>query len=123
MYDILRNPKYTGYQVFNRRATRSRRGKVNDPIKWAWSPAPVHEPLIPKWMCDAINAGWKSNQGSRDGTEPTNNTRPRPGRTSSVDGCSTNAEDGCSAIRVMAGRTTAAGEQQQPRPFRQVRRP
>ncbi|WP_340687819.1 recombinase family protein [Amycolatopsis coloradensis] len=72
VYDILRNPKYTGYQVFNRRATRSRRGKHNDPIKWVWSPAPVHEPLIPKWMYDAINAGWKSNQGSRDGTEPTN---------------------------------------------------
>lgn len=31
--DILRNPKYTGYQVFNRRATSSRRGKVNDPVK------------------------------------------------------------------------------------------
>jgi hypothetical protein len=72
VYDILRNPKYTGYQVFNRRATRSRRGKHNDPIKWVWSPAPVHEPLIPKWMYDAINAGWKSNQGSRDGTETTN---------------------------------------------------
>ncbi len=72
VYDILRNPKYTGYQVFNRRATRSRGGRHNDPIKWVWSPTPVHEPLIPKWMYDAINAGWKTKQGSRDSHEPNN---------------------------------------------------
>ncbi|KZB82826.1 recombinase family protein [Amycolatopsis regifaucium] len=78
-YDILRNPKYTGYQVFNRRATRSRRGKHNDPIKWVWSPAPVHEPLIPKWMYDAINAGWKTKQGSRGAEAP--NTHPAAART------------------------------------------
>ena len=52
--DILRNPKYTGYQVYNRRATRSRRGKVNDPVKWVWSLEPAHEPLIPKWMYDEL---------------------------------------------------------------------
>jgi uncharacterized protein YaaQ len=31
--EILRNPKYTGYQVYNRRAARSRSGKVNDLIE------------------------------------------------------------------------------------------
>jgi DNA invertase Pin-like site-specific DNA recombinase len=45
---VLQNPKYTGYQVFNRRATTSKRGKVNEPFKWVWSPKPVHEPLIAK---------------------------------------------------------------------------
>jgi Cyclic nucleotide-binding domain/Recombinase len=48
VYEILRNPKYTGYQVFNRRASRSGHGKVNDPAKWVWSPQPTHEPLIAK---------------------------------------------------------------------------
>jgi site-specific DNA recombinase len=57
VYEILCNPKYTGYQVFNRRASRSRHGKVNDPMLWVWSPEPVHEPLIPKWMYDEIAAG------------------------------------------------------------------
>ena len=52
--DLLRNPKYTGYQVFNRRAGRSRSGAHNDPALWVWSPRPVHEPLIPKWMYDAL---------------------------------------------------------------------
>jgi site-specific DNA recombinase len=56
VYEILKNPKYTGYQVFNRRATRSARGKVNDPMKWVWSTEPTHEPLIAKWMYDEIQA-------------------------------------------------------------------
>ena len=65
VYEILRNPKYTGYQVFNRRARRSKHGKVNDPIKWVWSPEPVHEPLIPKWMYDELNAHRAARKGSR----------------------------------------------------------
>ncbi|MFE0113693.1 recombinase family protein [Amycolatopsis sp. NPDC059019] len=65
VYHILSNPKYTGYQVFNRRATTSKRGKVNEPIKWVWSPQPIHEPLIPKWMFDAINA----QRATRDGNQ------------------------------------------------------
>lgn len=70
MYEILRNPKYTGYQVFNRRASRSRHGTVNDPAKWVWSTEPAHEPLIPKWMYDELNAHRKARQGSRDDNRP-----------------------------------------------------
>jgi site-specific DNA recombinase len=79
VYEILRNPKYTGYQVFNRRASRSRHGKVNDPRKWVWSPQPVHEPLIPKWMYDELNARRQAKRGSRDGNQP--NTHPETRRT------------------------------------------
>ena len=67
VYEILRNPKYTGYQVFNRRASRSKHGKVNDLVKWAWSPQPTHEPLIPKWMYDEFNAQSRARRGSRHG--------------------------------------------------------
>jgi site-specific DNA recombinase len=65
VYEILRNPKYTGYMVFNRRASRSRAGAVNDPIKWVWSPEPTHPPLIAKWMYDAYQAASRARQGSR----------------------------------------------------------
>jgi site-specific DNA recombinase len=75
--EILRNPKYTGYQVFNRRASRSRQGKVNDPVKWVWSPEPVHEPLIPKWMFDELAAQRTARRGSRDGGEPRNHPSTR----------------------------------------------
>ncbi|MGW5689599.1 recombinase family protein, partial [Streptomyces asiaticus] len=77
--DILRNPKYTGYQVFNRRATRSKHGKINDPVLWVWSQQPVHEPLIPKWMIDELTARRQAKRGSRDGNEP--NTHPQTRRT------------------------------------------
>jgi site-specific DNA recombinase len=74
VYNILCNPKYTGYQVFNRRATTSKRGRVNEPYKWVWSPKPAHEPLVEKWMFDEINGGRARNRGSRDGD--TLNTYP-----------------------------------------------
>ncbi|WP_410628073.1 recombinase family protein [Amycolatopsis sp. cmx-8-4] len=77
--DILRNPKYTGYQVYNRRATRSGRGKHNDPIKWVWSPEPAHEPLIPKWMYDELIGRRQSKQRSRASNAP--NSHPQTKRT------------------------------------------
>jgi len=79
VYEILRNPKYTGYQVFNRRASRSRHGKVNDPVKWVWSPQPTHTPLIPKWMFDELEARRRARRGSREGNDP--NVHPQTRRT------------------------------------------
>nr|CTQ91107.1 Recombinase [Kibdelosporangium sp. MJ126-NF4] len=69
--EILKNPKYTGYQVYNRRARRSRggRNKPNPPEMWVWSTEPAHEPLIPKWMFGEINAASARKKGSRDGAE------------------------------------------------------
>jgi site-specific DNA recombinase len=78
VYDILNNPKYTGYQVFNRRASRSGRGKVNDPAKWVWSPEPTHEPLIAKWMFDELRARATARRGSRD--HGTRNSHPQTRR-------------------------------------------
>ncbi len=68
---MLKNPKYTGYQVYNRRARRSRggRNRHNPPEMWVWSAEPAHEPLIPKWMFDAINAVGTEKKGSRDGAD------------------------------------------------------
>ncbi|WP_199821089.1 recombinase family protein [Streptomyces fulvoviolaceus] len=77
--DLLRNPKYTGYQVFNRRARRSRSGAHNNPTLWVWSPQPVHEPLIPKWMYDALTTGRQADRGSRAGN--TINIHPQTNRT------------------------------------------
>jgi DNA invertase Pin-like site-specific DNA recombinase len=44
--EILTNPKYTGYMVWNRRATKSDGGKHNPPEAWVWSSKPTHEPLV-----------------------------------------------------------------------------
>jgi site-specific DNA recombinase len=63
--EILRNPKYTGYMVYNRRATTSRRGKVNPPSAWIWSDRPTHEPLITRETFDAAQTIARSRQRSR----------------------------------------------------------
>jgi site-specific DNA recombinase len=82
VFEILRNPKYTGYQVFNRRASRSGHGKVNDPTKWVWSPQPTHEPLIAKWMYDELRARAAARRGVRaDATNGGINPHPRTQRT------------------------------------------
>ncbi|MDQ0987930.1 recombinase family protein [Streptomyces sp. V2I9] len=39
----LENPKYTGYQVWNRKARKKRGNKGNPVSEWIWSPRPVHE--------------------------------------------------------------------------------
>ena len=43
--EILTNPKYTGYMVYNRRATKAG-GRVNPPEEWIWSSQPVHPALV-----------------------------------------------------------------------------
>jgi Recombinase len=49
VWEILRNPKYTGYQVWNRRA-RKRGGKTNPPEQWIWSEEPAHDALVSREM-------------------------------------------------------------------------
>jgi site-specific DNA recombinase len=54
VWEILHNPKYTGYQVWNRRQ-RKRGGKINSPDKWIWSEELAHEPLVSREMFDRAN--------------------------------------------------------------------
>lgn len=84
VFEILRNPKYTGFQVFNRRASRSRSGKVNGPELWVWSPEPAHEPLIPKWMFDELATSSSARRGSRWGNDK--NRHPQARRTYALRG-------------------------------------
>ncbi|RKS68312.1 DNA invertase Pin-like site-specific DNA recombinase [Actinomadura pelletieri DSM 43383] len=44
--EVLTNPKYTGYMVWNRKATTSARGRNNPPEAWVWSSAPTHPALV-----------------------------------------------------------------------------
>ncbi|WP_280453142.1 recombinase family protein [Nocardia cyriacigeorgica] len=46
---LVANPKLTGHQVYNRRATRTGRpgySRWNPISEWVWSPGIVHEPVI-----------------------------------------------------------------------------
>ncbi|MFI9080771.1 recombinase family protein [Streptomyces sioyaensis] len=76
---ILENPKYTGYQVWNRKARKKRGNKRNPVSEWIWSPHPVHEPLVTREIFNTVWANQRSGQGSRSGAEP--NTHPETQRT------------------------------------------
>ncbi len=44
---MLAQPKYTGYQVFNRVAARTNRGRTNPIADWVWSREPAHPMIVP----------------------------------------------------------------------------
>lgn len=67
---ILSNPKYTGYQVWNRKARKKRGNRANPVSEWIWSPRPVHEPLVTREVFNTVWADRASLQGSRGGSEP-----------------------------------------------------
>jgi site-specific DNA recombinase len=76
--EILRNPKYTGYMVWNRRATK-KGGKVNPESAWVWSSSPVHEPIVSLDVYHAANVAASANGKSRDGHKA--NPHPQTKRT------------------------------------------
>lgn len=80
--DILNNPKYTGYMVWNRRK-RSRpdrgvKGRVNPPSEWVWSPSVTHEPLTTRAYFDAGSPVGRYRQGSR--SKASTNAHPKTKR-------------------------------------------
>ncbi|MEV6157925.1 recombinase family protein [Nonomuraea sp. NPDC052129] len=81
--EILKNPKYTGYMVWNRKATTSRKGKGrgtnNPPSAWVWSDYPTHEPLVTCEMYDAAQGVGRQRARSRVGS--TVNKHPQTKRT------------------------------------------
>ncbi|GAA4100707.1 recombinase family protein [Actinomadura miaoliensis] len=70
---ILTNPKYTGYMVWNRRATK-KGGRHNPVTEWVWSRQPTHEPLVTKELFEAASPVAQHRQGSR----PTNAVSTHP---------------------------------------------
>ncbi|WP_214411086.1 recombinase family protein [Sphaerisporangium fuscum] len=81
--EMLRNPKYTGYMVWNRKATTSRRGGKrsmdNPPSAWVRSPQPTHEPLVTREMYDQAQEIGAMRRKSRTSAVP--NKHPRTART------------------------------------------
>ncbi|MDW6058076.1 recombinase family protein [Streptomyces sp. FXJ1.4098] len=63
---LVSNPKLTGYQVYNRRATRTGRAGFSrrNPIsQWVWSPKVVHKPVVglEEWMqAQEVTAGLRA---------------------------------------------------------------
>ena len=65
---ILTNPKYTGYMVWNRRATKTAGGKANPVEEWVYSPSPAHPSIITLDTFQQAAQIGQYRQGSRDTT-------------------------------------------------------
>jgi site-specific DNA recombinase len=76
--EILINPKYTGYMVWNRRATK-KGGSCNPPEAWVWSPHPTHEPLVTKETYLAAQKVAATKERSRSAAGP-NTAHPQARR-------------------------------------------
>jgi len=76
VWEILRNPKYTGYQVWNRRARKTGSNRDNPPEAWIWSEAPAHPAILSKEEFEAVAARAATNGRTRQG----NGTSEHPAR-------------------------------------------
>jgi len=77
--DILRNPKYTGYMVWNRIAENTGRHRRNPPEAWVWSPKPTHQAIVSLEVWRQAQQVGPTRHGSRDGAGP--NRHPHTKRT------------------------------------------
>ena len=77
--DILANPKYTGYMVWNRRAHGKSTGHHRNPTaQWVWSDQPVHPAIITLEQFIQAAEVAHNREGSRDGAAP--NQHPQTAR-------------------------------------------
>ncbi|MFD7552465.1 recombinase family protein [Streptomyces sp. NPDC059816] len=71
---LIANPKLTGHQVYNRKATRTGRpgfSRINPVSMWVWSPAPAHEAVVTveEWKeAQVVTAGMRKR--AEDGGGP-----------------------------------------------------
>ena len=75
IWEVLRNPKYTGYQVWNRRARKKGRNRINPSETWIWSEEPAHPAIVSREEHDAVQAQAAANVRSRK-ARPATEARP-----------------------------------------------
>ena len=59
---MLRNPKYTGFNVWNRHDKRRGRPTLRPRDQWIWSATPVHEAIVPKELFDQVEERAQRNE-------------------------------------------------------------
>jgi hypothetical protein len=61
---MLRNPKYTGYNVWNRHDKRTGRQTIRPRDQWIWSATPVHYAIVPKELFDKVEERAQKNEAA-----------------------------------------------------------
>jgi site-specific DNA recombinase len=84
LHSLLRNPKYTGYNVWGRHDKRPGRPFIRPRTQWVWSPTPSHEALISRELLDAVDEQASRNNNPLKNVAPLRypaRPQPRKGRT------------------------------------------
>jgi site-specific DNA recombinase len=71
VWEVLRNPKYTGFQVWNRRARKKGHNRTNPPGAWIWSEEPAHPAIVSREEYDAVQLRARANERSRQAVPAT----------------------------------------------------
>ena len=74
---MLRNPKYTGYNVWGRHDKRRGRPFQRPREEWVWSPTPTHEPLVPRELFELVEE--RARRHEHAAKEPSRRYRQREG--------------------------------------------
>jgi DNA invertase Pin-like site-specific DNA recombinase len=80
---MLRNPKYTGYNVWNRHDKRRGRPLIRAREQWIWSPLPTHEAIITRELFEGVEERARRNAiaaRAPDQARPYNGRPRRAGR-------------------------------------------
>jgi site-specific DNA recombinase len=67
---LLRNPKYTGYNVWNRHDKRPGRPLIRPQAEWVWSAEPTQEPIVTRELFDMVEERAQKNTIARDAGMP-----------------------------------------------------
>ena len=66
VWAMLRNPKYTGYNVWGRHDKRPGRPRIRPREQWVWSPSPTHPPIVPTELFDQVEACAQNNMSAAE---------------------------------------------------------
>ena len=80
LHSLLRNPKYTGYNVWGRHDKRQGRPVMRPREQWVWSATPTHEAIVPRELFDAVEERARRNSGPTHDAKPKHYPQRRSGK-------------------------------------------
>jgi site-specific DNA recombinase len=82
IHALLRNPKYTGYNVWGRNDKRPGRPQIRPRDEWIWSPEPTHDAIVSRELFEMVEERALTNhKATKAGTRQyTGASTPRAGR-------------------------------------------
>ncbi|MGH2904715.1 MAG: recombinase family protein, partial [Solirubrobacteraceae bacterium] len=76
---LLRNPKYTGFNVWGRNDKRPGHPQIRPREEWVWSPTPTHAPIISRELFDMVEERAQRNASRMKAGRPrAAHKRPKP---------------------------------------------